>query len=42
MPLPFDVRVDYYFAEGVGIIETRTTSNGAVQAQSRLYRYKIK
>jgi hypothetical protein len=42
MPLPFDVRVDYYFADGVGIIETKTTSNGTLQNQSRLYRYKIK
>lgn len=41
-PLPFDVRVDYYFAEGVGIIETATTSNGVVEAHSRLYQYKIK
>ena len=42
MPLPFDVRVDYYFADGVGIIETKTTSNGVLQAHSRLYQYKIK
>lgn len=42
MPLPFDVRIDYYFADGVGIIETRTTSSGVVQSQSRLYKYKIK
>ena len=41
-PLPFDVRVDYYFAEGVGIIESTTTSNGVVEARSRLYQYKIK
>lgn len=42
MPLPLDVRIDYYFAEGVGIIETRTISNGAVQARSGLFKYKIK
>lgn len=42
MPLPFDVRVDYYFAEGVGIIETKTSSNGALQSRTRLFQYKIK
>jgi hypothetical protein len=41
-PMPLDVQVDYYFADGVGIIETATTTNGAVQAKSRLYQYKIK
>jgi len=42
MPLPLDITIDYYFAEGIGIIETKTTNNGIVQAQSKLYQYKIK
>lgn len=41
-PLPFDVRIDYYFAEGIGIIETKTTNNGVVEAHSWLSKYKIK
>lgn len=41
-PLPFDVRIDYFFADGVGIIETQTTNNGTLEAVSRLYQYKIK
>lgn len=42
MPLPVDVTIDYYFADGVGIIETRTSNSGVVEAQSKLYQYKIK
>jgi hypothetical protein len=42
MPVPVDVSFDYYFAEGVGIIETGTRSNGRVQAQSKLLSYKIR
>lgn len=42
VPLPVDVSVDYYFAENVGIIETRTLNSGIVEAQSKLYQYKIK
>jgi hypothetical protein len=40
--VPVDVSVDYYFANDVGIIETRTVNNGVVQALSRLLQYKIK
>jgi hypothetical protein len=42
MPLPFDVTLDYYFADGIGLIENRTSSAGAVQSLVRLYQYKIK
>jgi hypothetical protein len=42
MPVPVDVSFDYYFAEGVGIIEMGTRSNGRVQAQSKLLSYKIR
>jgi hypothetical protein len=42
MPLPFDAAIDYYFAEGIGMIETSTTSNGTLQSRSRLYQYRIK
>ncbi|MDB5206897.1 MAG: hypothetical protein JWR72_1972 [Flavisolibacter sp.] len=41
-PVPVDVSVDYYFADGIGIIETKTMSNGVVQVQSKLLSYKIK
>lgn len=41
-PIPIDVSVDYYFAENIGIIETKTKSNGAVQVKSKLLSYKIK
>lgn len=42
MPLPFNVVVDYYFADSIGIIETRTTNNGTLQSLTRLFKYKIK
>jgi hypothetical protein len=42
VPIPVDVSVDYYFANDVGIIETKTVSNGTMQVQSRLLQYKIK
>ena len=40
--VPVDFSVDYYFANDIGIIETKTISNGVVQVQSKLYQYKIK
>jgi hypothetical protein len=40
--IPFDFLVDYYFAESIGIIETKVVSNGILQAQSKLLSYKIK
>ena len=42
VPLPIDVTIHYYFADGVGIIETITLNSGVVEAQSKLYQYKIK
>lgn len=42
MQFPLDVVVDYFFADGVGIIESRTTNNGTVASETRLYKYKIK
>jgi hypothetical protein len=35
-PLPFDVNVNTYYADGVGIIESRTTNSGVVQSQRKL------
>lgn len=34
--LPFDVSVDTWYADGVGIVETRTVNNGIVQSVTRL------
>lgn len=34
--LPFDVSVDTWYAEGVGIVETRTVNNGVVQSVTKL------
>ena len=42
VPLPIDITIHYYFADGVGIIESTTTESGVVQSQTRLYQYKIK
>jgi len=42
VPLPVDVTIHYYFADGVGIIETTTANSGVVESQTRLYKYKIK
>ncbi|HVF82266.1 MAG TPA: hypothetical protein VM884_10045 [Flavisolibacter sp.] len=42
LPVPVNFSVDYYFADGIGIIETKTANNGVVQTQSKLYQYKIK
>ena len=42
IPLPVDVTIHYYFADGVGIIETTTANNGVVESQTRLLKYKIK
>lgn len=34
--IPVSLAIDYYFAEGVGLIESRTLNNGVLQALSRL------
>jgi hypothetical protein len=39
---PVDVSINYYFADGVGIIESITTESGVVQSRSQLWQYKIK
>lgn len=38
VPVPVDVSVHYWFAPEVGIIESRTTSNGTVQSATKLLR----
>ena len=39
---PNNFAVDYYFANNVGMIEAKVMNNGMLQAQSKLYSYKIK
>ena len=41
-PSPIDLRVDTWYADGIGIIETRTTMDGEVQAATKIISYKIR
>jgi len=42
VPLPIDISIDYYFAQDVGVIESRTINAGVVEANTKLLSYKIK
>lgn len=36
--LPFDISVDTWYADGIGIIESRTMNNGVVQSLTKLFK----
>lgn len=41
-PSPIDLRIDAWYADGIGVIERRTSESGVVQASTKLISYKIK